>query len=89
MILLFILFYVTIIILCYICCFIYHCWKFKNDHSNWTFDQYYFAYFEEMWALSIAWPIGIPILLIILLFKLIRKIIEKVEITIKSKWKIH
>lgn len=88
MILLFLLGYIAIAILCYICCFIWHCWKFKNERSNWSFNQYYIAYSDEMRALSIIWPIGIPILLIILLFQLICKIIERIETIIESKFKI-
>lgn len=88
MILLLLLGYIVIGILCYICCFIWHCWNYKNNHTRWNFDSYYSEYFIEMIALSILWPFGIPILLIILLFRLISKITEKVETIIRSKFKI-
>lgn len=88
MILLLLLGYIIISILCYTCCFIWHCWNYKNNRPRWNFDSYYSEYFVEMAALSILWPFGIPMLLIILLFQIISKITEKIETIIKSKLKI-
>lgn len=88
MILLLLLGYIIISILCYICCFIWHCWNFKNNNTHWNFDGYYNEYFVEMVALSILWPFGIPMLLVILFFQLFSKITKKAETIIKSKFKL-